>query len=95
MNNRSGTYTIPEFRSLVNPSVDSDFERIQNTQIYEGDGDLNEREKWYEEQGWGVKDVSSINYMELIPILIKGFQEQQTLISSLKERIDALEANSN
>ena len=88
-------YTIPELRSLVHPSEDSDFERIQNTQIYNGDGGLNERENWYEEQGWGVKDISRVEYVGLIPVLIKGFQEQQTLISSLKERIDALEANNN
>lgn len=37
--------------------------------------------------------VLGIRYTELIPVLVKAFQEQQQVIDDLKARVDALEAN--
>lgn len=36
--------------------------------------------------------VNSVNYTELIPVLIKGMQEQQDMIVALQQRIDQLES---
>ncbi len=38
-----------------------------------------------------IPDLKGVNYTELIPILIKGMQEQQQQIKFLIERIKALE----
>jgi len=43
----------------------------------------------------GGVDYLSVNYNELIPILIKGMQEQQALIGELKTELQALKNNSN
>ena len=46
------------------------------------------KENWYEEQGWGINSLSTVNYTGFIPVLIKDFKSnnnnssQQTLISS-------------
>ena len=36
--------------------------------------------------------VLGIRYTELIPVLVKAFQEQQQVIDDLKARVEALEA---
>ena len=74
-------YTIPEFRILIEPPSDSDMDKIKNTVIYT---DLNEPDNYYENQGWGTKEPASINYIGFIPILIKGFNEQQEKIETLE-----------
>ena len=38
-------------------------------------------------------DYMSVRYTEIIPVLIKGIQEQQETISELKTRIETLENN--
>ena len=75
-------YTIPELRHLVKVPEDSDMEKIKDTEIY--DGSLNEPEGFYEEQGWGVKEPAGVNYIGFVPLLIKGFQEQQAVITQQK-----------
>ena len=79
-------YTIPELRHLVHVPYDSDMEKIKDTKIYEGV--LNEPKGYYEEQGWGVKEPARLNYIEFIPLLIKGFQEQQTKIEEQQTKIE-------
>jgi len=70
-------YEAPELRHLVNVPSDAtlidnsetrDFEDIQNDPDY---------------SNWGEKPAS-VNYIGLIPYLIKGIQEQQTEINTLK-----------
>lgn len=39
------------------------------------------------------KGLYSLDYVSLIPVLIKAVQEQQALISSLQAKVEALEAN--
>jgi subtilisin-like proprotein convertase family protein/uncharacterized protein YaiE (UPF0345 family) len=39
----------------------------------------------------GTKEYLGVNYMELIPVLIKGMQEQQAQIEELKKKIEVLE----
>ncbi len=39
----------------------------------------------------GNKEYLGVNYMELIPVLIKGMQEQQVMIEELKKKIEVLE----
>ena len=39
----------------------------------------------------GSKEYLGVNYMELIPVLIKGMQEQQIQIEELKKKIEILE----
>jgi hypothetical protein len=39
----------------------------------------------------GTKEYLGVNYMELIPVLIKGMQEQQVMIEELKKKIEVLE----
>jgi subtilisin-like proprotein convertase family protein len=39
----------------------------------------------------GSKEYLGVNYMELIPVLIKGMQEQQVQIEELKKKIEILE----
>jgi subtilisin-like proprotein convertase family protein len=41
----------------------------------------------------GSKEYLGVNYMELIPVLIKGMQEQQVMIEELKKKIEILEKN--
>ncbi len=41
------------------------------------------------------KELWSVDYTRLVPVLTKALQEQQELIEELKSRIDALEANQN
>ena len=72
-------YTIPELRFLVEVPYYSDISAIANTTIY--DGSLNEPDGYYEAQGWGVKEPARLNYQGFIPLLIKGFQEQQAVIT--------------
>ena len=79
-------YTIPELRDLVGVPEDSDMEKIKDTKIYEGS--LNEIQGYYEEQGWGIKTPAAINYQGLIPLLIKGFQEQQSIIVEQKMALE-------
>ena len=79
-------YTIPELRNLVNVPEDSDLEKIKDTKIYEGN--LNEIEEYYENQGWGISNPAYINYNGFIPLLIKGFQEQQILIQNQKTEFE-------
>ena len=43
----------------------------------------------------GAKEYLGVNYMELIPVLIKGMQEQQLMIEELKKKIAMLEKKSN
>jgi Chaperone of endosialidase len=43
----------------------------------------------------GAKEYLGVNYMELIPVLIKGMQEQQVLIEELKKKIEVLENKAN
>ena len=39
----------------------------------------------------GTKEYLGVNYTELIPVLIKGMQEQQVMIEELKKKIEVLE----
>ena len=78
-------YTIPELRDLVTVPIDSDISAIANTTIY--DGSLNEPDGYYEAQGWGVKQPAGLNYQGFIPLLIKGFQEQQAVITQQQATI--------
>jgi hypothetical protein len=48
-----------------------------------------------EQEQIGVKDPLRMNYVKLTPILVKGMQEQQTLIEKLSARIDELEKKLN
>ena len=80
-------YTIPEFRLLVVPSSDSDMDKIKTTVIC---SDLVEPDNYYENYGWGTQNPSSVNYTGFIPILIKGFQEQQEEITIQKQKINEL-----
>ena len=83
-------YTIPELRDLVGVPEDSDMEKIKDTKIYEGS--LNEIQGYYEEQGWGIKTPAAINYQGLIPLLIKGFQEQQSILVQQKAALETQNA---
>ena len=48
-----------------------------------------------EKEQMGIKDPLRMNYVKLTPILVKGMQEQQTLIEKLSARIDELEKKIN
>ena len=39
---------------------------------------------WYENYGWGSDDPTKFNYIQLISVLIKGFQEQEIEINTLE-----------
>ena len=56
-------------------------DKIKNTVICT---DLVEPDNYYENQGWGTEEPSTVNYMGFIPILIKGFNEQQEKIEILE-----------
>jgi len=42
-----------------------------------------------------VGQIKSVNYQAMIPILVKGMQEQQEIINAQQKRIEALEAKIN
>ncbi|HEY0553317.1 MAG TPA: tail fiber domain-containing protein, partial [Thermoanaerobaculia bacterium] len=44
------------------------------------------------QEGATAQTYKSVNYMELIPLLVRGFQEQQALIAGQEARIRQLEA---
>jgi len=75
-------YQVPELRDLVNvphdatvvDDVDRDFTDIQNDPDY---------------SNWGGRPAS-VDYNSLIALLTKGFQEQQTIIQTQQDEIDAL-----
>ncbi len=43
------------------------------------------------DDGDGINNLRMLSYTELIPVLIKGMQEQQAIIENLKKRIENLE----
>jgi hypothetical protein len=43
------------------------------------------------DDGDGVKDLRMVSYTELIPVLIKAVQEQQSIINDLIKRVQTLE----
>ena len=72
---------VPELRNLVVFSSDADQEKIKNT-VLPPQGE--EPANWYENYGWGSDDPTKFNYIQLISVLIKGFQEQEIEINTLK-----------
>lgn len=49
----------------------------------------------YNNLGWSNENPSSLNYIQLIPYLIKGMQEQNQLIVALSQKVEALENGSS
>jgi len=56
-------------------------------EIYEEFPQHVHKPKNYEDEGWAIR------YQEIVPILTKAIQEQQTIIDTLTARIDTLENN--
>lgn len=71
------------FPTLVSKQVQPIFENVKDEK-----GNENRTQT-------GTKEYLGVNYMELIPVLIKGMQEQQIMIEELKKKIAMLEAKSN
>jgi hypothetical protein len=64
--------SVPVDATLLDDNITRDFTDIQNDPNY---------------SNWGAKPAS-VNYIGLIPYLIKGFQEQQTTINTLQTTIN-------
>ena len=76
-------YETPELRFLVNNTIDPNIvdETPRNFSDIKNDPDYS---NWSDE-------ISSVNYTGLIPYLIQGFKEQQTIINTQQTKINTLE----
>jgi hypothetical protein len=75
-------YETPELRFLVNNTIDPNIvdETPRNFSDIKNDPDYS---NWSDE-------ISSVNYTGLIPYLIQGFKEQQTIINTQQNEINTL-----
>jgi hypothetical protein len=55
-------------------------------EVYEDHSEFVHKPENYNDDGWAIR------YQEIVPTLIKAFQEQQELIKTLESRITALES---
>ena len=78
---------VPELRNLVVFSSDADQEKIKNT-VLPPQGE--EPANWYENYGWGSDDPTKFNYIQLISVLIKKFEEQEIEINTLETEVSIL-----
>ena len=78
-------YEIPELRYIINIPTDAtliDNNTINNLDDIRNDPDYN---------NWGSTSAS-VDYISLIAYLVKGFQEQNTEVTSLKTKVSSLES---
>jgi hypothetical protein len=73
-------YEVPELKHLITYGEESDDKKIQDLPAEKQFDDLTDED--YEGLGWPAK-TCSINYIQFIPWLIKGMQEQQTQINEI------------
>ena len=78
-------YEVPELRHMISLGQDADPQPLPDG--FNEDPNIDPD---YDALGWGTTP-SSIRYNDFIGYLIKGFQEQQTIIEDLKSRIETLE----
>jgi hypothetical protein len=88
-------YDVPELRYIVTSGINASDTILEQPEGYGNDDPTVDPDY----SNWG-ESPASINYINLIPFLIKGFQEQQeiinqqqTTINDLKSRIEVLETN--
>ena len=82
-----GAYRVSQsVGSLANLPLDADIEYITTHHI--DTSKFPEKDPDY--VGWG-KTMAGVNYIELIPYLIKSVQENNELINSLMTKVDILE----
>ena len=76
-------YEVPELRFLISNTIDTnkDDETPRNFSDIKNDPDYS---NWPDE-------IASVNYTGLIPYLIRGFQEQNNEINTLKTKVSELE----
>jgi len=90
-------YNIPELKHIVSPPLDPSGNRVTPLPLPEGVDTTNDiqNDPDYNNLGWTTDSLANLDYIQLIPYLIKSNQEQQLLINNLTERVNALESAGN
>ena len=87
-------YNVPELKHIVSAPLDPSGNCVTPLPLPEGVDTTNDiqNDPDYSSLGWTTDSFATLDYVQLIPYLIKSNQEQQLLINNLTERVNALEA---
>lgn len=87
-------YNVPELKHVVSTPLDPSGNTTTPLPLPEGVDTTNDiqNDPDYSNLGWSNHSFATLDYIQLVPFLIKSNQEQQLLINNLTERINVLEA---